>query len=187
MQYYSGNVRGYQKCIEQALPLVKALVGTAPLQFHKLRGQEAFDIQIFVWCDVFSSLALGHPTRLVYDCDPEELLRKNQEGPTYLANGAGLEWLAGLPDALLMLTIQIVNLRHTQCLPSERTVRALKIEAALQEWKVWPSPITNSMMRIQRMSAQEIWRHFVVLYLYQVNCRSVSPPFKLRAAILIIP
>lgn len=171
-QYYAGDFAGYQLCIDQAIPLVRKLIGTAPLQFHKLRGPQTIDIQVFVWYDVFSSIAVSRPTRLVYDCYVEDLLRDNQKGPN--RTGAGLEWVVGLPDALLMLTIQIINLRHSRYSSTERTAQATKIEAALRDWKVWPSPITNPTMRVQRMSAQEIWRHFVILYLYQAIYKASS-------------
>lgn len=69
----------------------------------------------------------------------------------------------------MMLIVRIINLRHSHCSPAERIALAAKIETDVRDWKVWPSPITNSMMRIQRMSAQEIWRHFVILCLYQVS------------------
>jgi hypothetical protein len=163
------------KSIEQATPIVKTLIGTKPLNFHKLHGLDTLDVQIFAYCDVFSSIALSRPTRLVYDCNVEELLRRNQEGPDRSNVNTGLEWMAGLPDALMMLMIQVINLQHSQMLPTDRIAQATQIETALRNWKVWPSQIPNSVMKVQRMSAQEIWRHFVILYLYQASPNLLNP------------
>ncbi|KAL5641536.1 hypothetical protein ACGC1H_001876 [Rhizoctonia solani] len=165
--YYIGDLGGYIRCIEQALPIVRKLVGTRPISIHKLYGSETLDIRLFAWCDVFSAMATSRPARLVYDCNVDVLLQRNQAGPDNPFLDNGLEWMSGLPDAFLLLTIQILNLKHASMSPIERIARAATIEEALRGWKVWPSGIANSVMKVQRMSAQEIWRHFTILYLYQ--------------------
>ncbi|KAJ1311729.1 hypothetical protein OPQ81_010199 [Rhizoctonia solani] len=161
------DLGAYMRCIEKALPIVQKLVGAAPVSIHKLYGLETVDIRLFAWSDVFSAMATSRPTRLVYDCNVDILLRRNQEGPDSPFLDRGLEWLSGLPDAFLLLTIQILNLKHAPISPTDRITQAAKIEAALRGWKVWPSDIANSVMRVQRVSAQEIWRHSTILYLYQ--------------------
>ncbi|CAE7225623.1 unnamed protein product [Rhizoctonia solani] len=167
--YYSGNLGAYVSCIDAAAPMVKALVSSHPVEFHGLRGAETIDIRSFVWCDIFTAIAASRPTRLVYDCNAEILLHKNQMGPNPadMTLDIGLEWMCGLPDAMLMLIIQVINLSHSPLSRPERLVHAAGIEKALRDWKVWPSKTTNSIMRIQRMGAQEIWRYFAILYLYQ--------------------
>ncbi|CAE6430998.1 unnamed protein product [Rhizoctonia solani] len=165
--YYTGDLGGYTRCIEQALPIVQKLLGTRPISIHKLYGSETLDIRLFAWCDVFSAMATSRPTRLVYDCNVDALLQRNQAGPDNPFLDNGLEWISGLPDAFLLLTIQILNLKHASMSPIERITRAATIEEALRGWKVWPSGIANSVMRVQRMSAQEIWRHSTILYIYQ--------------------
>ncbi|CAE6395962.1 unnamed protein product [Rhizoctonia solani] len=167
--YYSGDLIAYVRCIEAAAPMVKALIGPGPVEFHRLRGAETIDIRSFVWCDIFTAIAASRPTRLTYDCNVETLLRKNQEAPNSVDVNmdVGLEWMCGLPDAMLMLIIQIVNLRHSPLSQTERLIHAARIEKALRDWKVWLSRTTNSIMRVQRMGAQEIWRYFAILYLYQ--------------------
>ncbi|CAE6506959.1 unnamed protein product [Rhizoctonia solani] len=167
--YYSGELNAYVRCVDAAAPMVEALVGPYPVQFHGLRGAKTIDIRSFVWCDVFTAIAASRPTRLVYDCNAEMLLRRNQTGPNPIdmTLDVGLEWMCGLPDAIMMLIIQIINLRHSSLSRTERFNHAAGIEKSLREWKVWPSKIMNSIIRVQRMGAQEIWRYFAILYLYQ--------------------
>ncbi|KAH7345277.1 hypothetical protein B0J17DRAFT_639176 [Rhizoctonia solani] len=165
--YLIGDLGGYMRFIEQALPIAQQLVGMKPVSIHKLYGPETLDIRIFAWSDIFSAIVTSRPTRLAYDCNVDMLLRKNQQGPDPGVPDSGLEWMCGLPDAFLLLTIQTINLKHALLSPAERIARAAIIETALRDWKIWPTGITNSMMRVQRISAQEIWRHFVLLYLYQ--------------------
>ncbi|CAE6428856.1 unnamed protein product [Rhizoctonia solani] len=172
--YFAGDLGGYIKYIGQAAPVVQRLVGTAPVSIHKLYGSETLDIRLFAWCDVFSAMATSRPTWLAYDCNADALLSRNQKGQELPYLDSGLEWMCGLPDAFLLLTIQILNLTHASISPTERIARAATIEAALRSWKVWPSGIPNSVMRIQRVSAQEIWRHSTILYLYQVIHKATS-------------
>ncbi|KAF8761529.1 Fungal specific transcription factor domain [Rhizoctonia solani] len=166
---FSGNSSAYLTWIETALPMIKALVGSKPVALHRLHGLETIDIRTFVWGDIFTAISSSQPTRLVYDCNAEVLLKKNREGPNLVGADMeiGLEWLCGLPDAMLLLIIQIINLRHSSLPETERFAQAAKIESALRDWKVWPSETTNSVMRVRRMATQEIWRHFTILYLYQ--------------------
>ncbi|QRW19304.1 Fungal specific transcription factor domain [Rhizoctonia solani] len=166
---FSGNSSAYLTWIETALPMIKALVGSKPVALHRLHGLETIDVRTFVWGDIFTAISSSQPTRLVYDCNAEVLLKKNREGPNLVGADMeiGLEWLCGLPDAMLLLIIQIINLRHSSLPETERFAQAAKIESALRDWKVWPSETTNSVMRVRRMATQEIWRHFTILYLYQ--------------------
>ncbi|ELU41696.1 hypothetical protein AG1IA_04272 [Rhizoctonia solani AG-1 IA] len=168
-QCFSGNSSAYLTWIETALPMIKALVGSKPVALHRLHGLETIDVRTFVWGDIFTAISSSQPTRLVYDCNAEVLLKKNREGPNLVGADMeiGLEWLCGLPDAMLLLIIQIINLRHSSLPETERFAQAAKIESALRDWKVWPSETTNSVMRVRRMATQEIWRHFTILYLYQ--------------------
>jgi hypothetical protein len=153
--------------ISRAAPLVQRLMGTAPVSIHKLYGLETLDIRLFILSDIFSAMSAPRSTWLIYDCNADALLSRNQKGPDPPHLDVGLEWVCGLPDAFLLLTIQILNLKHASL--AERLARAPTIEAALRAWKIWPSSITSSTMRIQRASAQEIWRHSTILYLYHVG------------------
>ncbi|KAF8680015.1 hypothetical protein RHS04_04691 [Rhizoctonia solani] len=166
--YYAGDLGGYIKYMERAAPVVRQLVGAAPISIHKLYGFKTLDIRIFAWCDVCTAMTTSRPTHLLYDCNADALLSRNQNGPDPSSFDNGLEWLTGLPDAFSLLTIQILNLKHKQISSTELIARAATIEAALRAWKIWPTSTTNSMMKIQRISAQEIWRHSIILYLYQV-------------------
>ncbi|GAB1519385.1 hypothetical protein RhiTH_002451 [Rhizoctonia solani] len=167
--YYAGDLGSYIKYIERAAPVVRQLVGAAPISIHKLYGFKTLDIRIFAWCDVCTAMATSRPTHLLYDCNADALLSRNQNGPDPPSFDNGLEWMTGLPDAFLLLTIQILDLKHKPISSTELITRAVTIEAALRAWKIWPTSTTNSMMKIQRISAQEIWRHSIVLYLYQVS------------------
>ncbi|KAF8761173.1 hypothetical protein RHS01_01074 [Rhizoctonia solani] len=166
--YYAGDLGGYIKYMERAAPVVRQLVGAAPISIHKLYGFKTLDIRIFAWCDVCTAMTTSRPTHLLYDCNADALLSRNQNGPDPPSFDNGLEWLTGLPDAFSLLTIQILNLKQKQISSTELIARAATIEAALRAWKIWPTSTTNSMMKIQRISAQEIWRHSIILYLYQV-------------------
>jgi hypothetical protein len=152
-----------------------ALVGPA-IDFHRLAGSHTSDIRFFVWSDVLGAMALSRPTILTYTCNVDQLLLDNLEGRNTADTDTGLEWIAGCPDVFTMLMVQIINLCQSRASVSERIVRAERIEEVARAWKIWPKWTRGSAMRVQRMAAQEIWRHTVILYLYNVsaffnNCR----------------
>lgn len=168
-QYFSGNLVEYYKYLEQAISVAKSMLGPNKLDFHVLRGDDTVDIRILAWCDILSAVALSQPTRLSYHFNLEKLLRDNLEGRETDNGDAGLEWMIGCPDAFTMLMVEIITLAHSLVSQTDRFARARAIEGAVRAWKVRPSDVKNSVLRMRRISAQEIWRHCVILYLHKVN------------------
>lgn len=114
-------------------------------------------------------MALSHPTRLSYHFNLDRLLRDNLEGRDTSNGNGGLEWMVGCPDAFTMLMVEIVNLTHSRIPHVDKIAGAEKIEATARAWQIRPGDVDNSVMRMRRMSAQEIWRHTIILYLHKVS------------------
>ncbi|KAF8609208.1 hypothetical protein BDV93DRAFT_550748 [Ceratobasidium sp. AG-I] len=171
--YYAGNLVEYYKYLEQATSIVRTLLGPNTLDFHVLSGDETVDIRILAWCDILSAVALSRPTKLSYHFNFDRLLRDNLEGRDTSDGNGGLEWMVGCPDIFTMLMVEVVNLTHSPIPHVDKIGRASKIEATIWAWQVRPGDVDNSVLRMRRMSAQEIWRHTVILYLhkaiYQAN------------------
>ncbi|KAG9121194.1 hypothetical protein FRC07_002955 [Ceratobasidium sp. 392] len=165
--YYSGGLQEYYKYLQLAAPIVSILLGSN-INFHKLGGEENFDVRFFAWCDILAAIALSRPTMLNYVCDVDPLLRANLEGRDKDDAGvdAGLEWIVGCPDFFTMLMVQIINLHQNRTPQPERIAQAAHIEEVARAWIIRPTQTSNPLLRVERMAAQEIWRHAVILYLY---------------------
>ncbi|QRV90833.1 Fungal specific transcription factor domain [Ceratobasidium sp. AG-Ba] len=165
--YYAGNFKKYYKYLQLSAPIVNILVGSN-VEFHKLRGEETFDIRFFAWCDILAAVALSRSPLVTYICDVEPLLRDNIQGRESDTDDVGIGWVVGCPDAFTMLLVQIINLRQSNIPQFEKLVRAVRIEEIARAWIIRPTRTLNCLLRIERMATQEIWRHTIILYLYNV-------------------
>ncbi|KAG9097647.1 hypothetical protein FS749_005804 [Ceratobasidium sp. UAMH 11750] len=163
--YYAGRLGEYYNYLQLAAPIVSMLLGSN-IDFHKLCGEETVDIRFFAWCDILGAVALSRPTMLTYVCDVEPLLQANREGRDRDDTDAGLEWIVGCPDVFTMLMVQIINLRQSRLAQPERMAQAARIEEVARAWIIRPTQTSNPLLRVERMAAQEIWRHAIILYLY---------------------
>ncbi|KAG9103125.1 hypothetical protein FRC06_000151 [Ceratobasidium sp. 370] len=166
--YSSGGCESYYQLLEQARPFVRSLIGGDVIDFMSLRGKETFDIRVFAWCDILSAMALSRPTLFTYETDIEHLLTVDPEGPPPIADDddVGLEWMVGCPNVMIVLMARISALRDMNVSAEEKRVRAESIESSIRAWQARPSQTNNSFLKVVRMSAQEIWRHAMILFLY---------------------
>lgn len=93
----------------------------------------------------------------------------------------------GLPDSIIMLLADIVNLCADQPTENPYTVksRADQIESALKEWKPTSLPSTaiiDSTALVSRTIAGQLWRLCAMVLLYQVSLACVLE--RLLAALL---
>ncbi|CUA75998.1 Sterol regulatory element-binding protein ECM22 [Rhizoctonia solani] len=167
-EYSSGGVNSYYSLLEQAKPYVQTLVGGNVIDFMSLRGKQTFDIRIFAWCDILSAMALSRPTLFTYQTEIEHMLIVDPDNPIIipLDDDVGLEWMVGCPNVMIVLMARISALRDEAIPRQEKITRAEAIEKSIRAWQARPSPTTNSFLKVVRMSAQEIWRHAMMLFLY---------------------
>ncbi|KAJ1307416.1 hypothetical protein OPQ81_001518 [Rhizoctonia solani] len=167
-EYSSGGCNSYYRLLEQAKPYVQTLVGGNVIDFMSLRGKQTFDIRIFAWCDILSAMALSRPTLFTYETNIDHMLIVDPDNPILipLDDDVGLEWMVGCPNVMIVLMARISALRDMAVSQQEKIARSEAIEKSIRAWQARPSPTTNSFLKVVRMSAQEIWRHAMILFLY---------------------
>lgn len=146
------------------------------VDFMSLRGKETFDIRVFAWCDILSAMALSRPTLITYETNIEPLLVVDGEEANTIPidDDVGLEWMVGCPNVMIVLMARISALRDLAVPREEKQAQADDIERAIRAWRARPSPTSNSFLKVVRMSAQEIWRHAMILFLYHVSVTNRS-------------
>ncbi|CAE6524093.1 unnamed protein product [Rhizoctonia solani] len=167
-EYSSGGCNSYYRLLEQAKPYVRSLMGGDVIDFMSLRGKQTFDIRIFAWCDILSAMALSRPTLFIYETEIDHMLIVDPDNPIIipLDDDVGLEWMVGCPNVMIVLMARISALRDKPISQQEKITLAEAIEKSIRAWQARPSPTTNSFLKVVRMSAQEIWRHAMILFLY---------------------
>ncbi|KAJ1305128.1 hypothetical protein OPQ81_000165 [Rhizoctonia solani] len=144
-EYHTGQLSKYYSHGAQALPLIKAIIGSDTIDLFKLQGEHMFDVSIWVCCDILESMATSKPTRLKYESDLERVARPGTEESSG-CQGKGLEWMdAKLPE-------------------EEKASRGIELEHLTRNWEIRLLGAKDPRLRVTRMGAQEIWRHTVILY-----------------------
>ncbi|KAG8702440.1 hypothetical protein FRC09_004731 [Ceratobasidium sp. 395] len=161
--YYTGNFPFYYQRLHQAASLVQQVVGSKTLDLMAMSGEDTLDARIIAWCDILGSMAASRPT--LFDYGPNfGLIQQPNNSPTY---DAGLEWIFGCPDILVVILARISCLRHALQSHADRSFEARQIEQTIRSWVPLPRVSKRSSQTVARLGAQEIWRNTAILYLHQ--------------------
>lgn len=170
------------------------------LTLSQLRTSESFSLRLYAFSDVSRCIVQrGRRTMCVLfseSCEKHSRLIirfrfvTDDVGDSATTPTPGEEpWATylGLPDSIINLLADIVNLCADQPTESAMTVklRADKIESALNAWKPTALPstaIADSTALVSRTIAGQLWRLCAIVLLYQVrfhqmpSLTSVCPP-----------
>ncbi|CAE6436565.1 unnamed protein product [Rhizoctonia solani] len=167
-EYHAGHLSSYYAHGSQAAPLVKLIMGSDIIDLLNLRGEEAFDVCCFAWCDILDSMSTSRPTQCKYISDLEHISQADI-GPE-----SGIEWIYGCPNVLAVLLARTTALRHAQLSDQETALQGSEMEQIIRNWQFRHVRATGSLLRVSRIAAQEIWRHAAILYVHHAILKSDS-------------
>ncbi|KAG8684499.1 hypothetical protein FRC11_012016 [Ceratobasidium sp. 423] len=133
-EYHTGQLSKYYAHGTQAAPLIKAIVGSDTIDVFNLRGEQMFDVSIWVWCDILDSMATSKPTRLKYESDLERAAQPSAE-ESEARQDKGLEWIYGIPNAFAVLLARISALRDAKLPEQEKLSKGTEIEQLFRNWQ----------------------------------------------------
>ncbi|CAE6455013.1 unnamed protein product, partial [Rhizoctonia solani] len=170
-EYHTGQLNKYYAHGTQAVPLIKAVVGNETIDLFNIRGEDMFDVSMWIWCDILDSMATSKPTRYKYESDLE---RAAQPGTP--ENDAcpdkGLEWLYGIPNAFAVILARTSALREEKLSEEEKRSKGAELEKLTRNWQIRLLRTKDSRLRVARMGTQEIWRHTCILYVHNAIFKS---------------
>lgn len=140
-----------------------------------MRDPETLLLAIFGWHDVVRCITSGKRRVLfTYTCLPGEPSAAN---PSVLVDDVNsvlceLPVLLGLPVGLMLCAAAIANLSaERDALPDEVVkAKAAAIETAIRGWRppaLSAHDLADSAKFLERISTGEMWRHAIIIYLYQ--------------------
>ncbi|KAH7342161.1 fungal-specific transcription factor domain-containing protein [Rhizoctonia solani] len=171
-EYYAGNLSTYYHHLSQAASLVRTVLHSNTLDLLNLSGEHTFDIRLFAWCDIMGSMALSRPTLINYESRIPDPLQHNIAGEHHAHPDKGVEWIFGCPDILAVLLARTSSLRHADISVEDKIARGKEVERLIRHSQFRLVRAKSSMMRVARLSAQELWRHAAILYLHHGVFRS---------------
>ncbi|GAA5893787.1 hypothetical protein JCM8208_001244 [Rhodotorula glutinis] len=150
-------------------------LGRPLLDLSAVRDPETLLLAIFGWHDVVRCITSGKRRVLfTYTCLPGEPSAAN---PSVLVDDVNsvvceLPVLLGLPVGLMVCAAAIANLSaERDALPEEVVkAKAAAIETAIRGWRppaLSAHDLADSAKFLERISTGEMWRHAVIIYLYQ--------------------
>lgn len=119
-------------------------------------------------------MALSRPTLLSYESDMECPELPETRGDHRAHPDKGVEWIFGCPDILAVFLARIAALRHSRFPAEEKTYRGKEIERLIRQWPFSLVQAKDSVLRVARLGAQEIWRHAAILYIHQASPRLIE-------------
>ncbi|CEL55083.1 hypothetical protein RSOLAG1IB_01091 [Rhizoctonia solani AG-1 IB] len=171
-EYYAGHLSNYYAHGAQAAHLVKVILGSDTIDLLNLRGEQAFDLCCFVWCDILDSMSTSRPTRFKYISDLEHVTQVD------IGPDSGIEWIYGCPNVLAVLLARTTALRHAQLSNEEAALQGSELAQMIRTWQFRRVEAIGSLLRVSRIAAQEIWRHAAILYVHHAILKSdSSQPF----------
>ncbi|CAE6513511.1 unnamed protein product [Rhizoctonia solani] len=166
-EFYAGKLSSYYAHGAQAVPLVRAVIGSNNIDLLNLWGEQTFDVRCFAWCDIFDSLATSRPTHFTYE--------SNLECPGQVdiaTEDMGVEAIFGCPNVIAVLLARTTALRHARTSTEDRTLQGMELERLIQDWQFGLARARRSCMRVARAAVQEIWRHAAILYVHHAIFKS---------------
>ncbi|KAH7342136.1 fungal-specific transcription factor domain-containing protein [Rhizoctonia solani] len=158
----------YYSHVAQAAPLVEAIIGGDTIDFLRLRGERTFEVRCFAWCDILDSISTSGPTKFKYVSNLEYTAQSST------GKDSGIELMLGFPNVLVVLLARTTALRHAQLLPQEIGLQGFQLEQMIRDWQFHLVEAKESLLRVARICAQEIWRHTGILYVHHAVFKSDS-------------
>ncbi|KDN40035.1 hypothetical protein RSAG8_08356, partial [Rhizoctonia solani AG-8 WAC10335] len=172
-EYHSGQLSDYYFHGTLAVPLVKSILGTDTLDLLNIRGIDRFDVNFWAWCDILDSMATSRPTWFKYETDLDRAAQPGTE-ESGACEDKGIEWIYGCPNILAVLLARTSSLRHANILEEERQSQGAELEQIIRKWQLCPLGARDSLLRVTRVGAQEVWRHAGILYVHHAILKSDS-------------
>ncbi|CAE6519233.1 unnamed protein product [Rhizoctonia solani] len=143
------------------------------VSFPRTFSAPRYELKRFVMYDTAASLVLGLPPLVEYgyDCECD-------------SSSHGLEWIHGVPVALVQIVSQINSWRAGSRVTPLDDWEAL--ERRLLSWEprlMVPDGEDSDAGNIGRLAIQESWRHTVLIYLYMGMCGVSSHDSRVQASI----
>ncbi|CAE6442030.1 unnamed protein product [Rhizoctonia solani] len=163
-----------------AAPLFRFLCPDPPgclVQLQPLLQQPIVSLRHYVVVDIFSCIAIERNMLFHYDTayDPKLI------PPTIQFSGeTGLQWLHGIPDAIVIAFARI-NMMREQGFADPQAVS--EIESILRGFVVVPSVSNDPFLTVARIMVQECWRQAAYLYLYMGACHVDADDTRVKKAL----
>ncbi|KEP48791.1 fungal-specific transcription factor domain protein [Rhizoctonia solani 123E] len=124
----------------------------------------SINLRHYAETDIMTATLLARRMFLRYD-----ILYTPEINERFMGSQAGLHWLHGIPDQLIIL-LAWVNMLHEDFGMNVDPLIISQIEMEVERVKITPSTSDDPVYTIRRFAVQECWRLVVYIHLYVTLC-----------------
>ncbi|CUA75597.1 Vacuolar protein sorting-associated protein 33 [Rhizoctonia solani] len=124
----------------------------------------SINLRHYAETDIMNATLLARPMFLRYD-----ILYTPEINEQFTGQQAGLHWLHGIPDQLIIL-LAWINMLHEDLGTNVDPLLISQIEMEVERVKITPSTSDDPLYTIRRFAVQECWRLVVYIHLYVTLC-----------------
>ncbi|CUA71769.1 starch synthase [Rhizoctonia solani] len=124
----------------------------------------SINLRHYAETDIMTATLLARPMFLRYD-----ILYTPEINEQFTGQQAGLHWLHGIPDQLIIL-LAWINMLHEDLGTNVDPLLISQIEMEVERVKITPSTSDDPVYTIRRYAVQECWRLVVYMHLYVTLC-----------------
>ncbi|CAE6509893.1 unnamed protein product [Rhizoctonia solani] len=124
----------------------------------------SINLRHYAETDIMNATLLARPMFLRYD-----ILYTPEINEQFAGQQAGLHWLHGIPDQLIIL-LAWINTLHEDLGTDVDPLLISQIEMEVERVKITPSTSDDPLYTIRRFAVQECWRLVVYIHLYVTLC-----------------
>ncbi|CAE6448708.1 unnamed protein product [Rhizoctonia solani] len=167
LRRFAGSIPSIVGLMEVAAPVFRRACPEPLGQLVNLPNilvSPSINLRHYAETDIMTATLLARRMFLRYD-----ILYTPEINERFMGSQAGLHWLHGIPDQLIIL-LAWVNMLHEDFGMNVDPLIISQIEMEVERVKITPSTSDDPVYTIRRFAVQECWRLVVYIHLYVTLC-----------------
>ncbi|CAE6447160.1 unnamed protein product [Rhizoctonia solani] len=167
LRRFGGSISTIVELVEAAAPVFQRACPDPPgysINLPNILMSPSINLRHYAETDIMTATLLARRMFIRY-----EIVYTPQINEQFTAQQAGLHWLHGIPDQLIIL-LAWTNMLHADFGTNVDSSVVSQIEMEVERVKITPSTSDDPVYTIRRFAVQECWRLVVYIHLYVTLC-----------------
>ncbi|CAE6373846.1 unnamed protein product [Rhizoctonia solani] len=167
LRRFGGTISTIVGLVEAAAPVFQRACPDPPghpINLPNILVSPSINLRHYAETDIMTATLLARRMFVRYD-----IVYTPEINEQFTAQQAGLHWLHGIPDQLIML-LAWVNMLYADFGTDVDPSLVAQIEMEVERVKITPSTSDDPVYTIRRFAVQECWRLVVYIHLYVTLC-----------------
>ncbi|KAF8717253.1 hypothetical protein RHS02_09713, partial [Rhizoctonia solani] len=167
LRRFGGSISTIVGLMEAAAPVFQRACPDPPghlINLPSILISPSINLRHYAETDIMTATLLARPMFIRYN-----VVYTPEINELFTAQQAGLHWLHGIPDQLIIL-LAWINMLYADFGANVDPLLVSQIEMEVEKVKITPSTSDDPVYTIRRFAVQECWRLVVYIHLYVTIC-----------------